>query len=156
MRIRLHPSGQRSAPVRAFTLVEVVFAMGIVGVLFLALYAGLSSGFAIIKLARENTRATQILVEKMETIRLYNWDQINSNGFLLTNFSVRYYPVGGATNGGTLYNGSISIMAAPLATSYADDMKKVTVTLDWKTGDLPRTRSISTYVSRNGLQNYIY
>jgi hypothetical protein len=35
-------------------------------------------------------------------------------------------------------------------------MKKVIVTLNWTTGKLPRTRSISTYVSRYGLQNYIY
>jgi hypothetical protein len=159
MRTKACSPGRRVTARAAFTIVtivEVVFAMAILGVVFLALYAGLASGFSIIKLARENTRATQILIEKMETIRLYNWDQINSNGFLLTNFTARYYPMGGVTNGGTLYTGNICVATAPIAASYAGDMKKVTVTLNWKTGELQRSRAISTYVTRNGLQNYIY
>jgi type II secretory pathway pseudopilin PulG len=139
----------------AFTLVEVVFAMAMAGMMFLVLYEGLASGFSIIKLARENTRASQILVEKMETVRLYTWDQINSNSFMLTNFVVAYYPMAGV-NGGTLYTGVVTVSDSGLGTSYAEDMKKVTVQLKWVTGKLPRTRQTSTYVSRYGLQNYIY
>lgn len=139
-----------------FTITEVLFAMAIMGVTFMALYAGLSSGFSVIKLARENTRATQILIEKMETIRLYTWDQINSNGFIPTNFTVAYYPMGGSNNCGTIYTGMVSIAPVSLGTSYDNDMRKITVRLDWRTGNLPRQRSISTYVSRYGLQNYIY
>ena len=98
MRITVQQNGSKSVAGNAFTIVEVVFAMGTAAVMFLALYSGLTGGFAIIKLARENTRATQILVEKMETIRLYTFDQINSNGFLPASFSVPYYPLGGSTN----------------------------------------------------------
>jgi type II secretory pathway pseudopilin PulG len=155
MKLTIRLPDARRAAREAFTIVEVVFAMGIVGVMFVALYAGLAGGFAIIKLARENTRATQILVEKMETVRLYTFDQIVSNSFMPTNFSTPYYPIT-TTNQGTIYYGKVTVSDTPLATSYAGDMKKVTVRLDWTTGALRRTRSISTYVSRYGMQNYIY
>ena len=138
-----------------FTIIEVLFAMGMAGLMFITLYTGLQGGFAIMRLARENTRATQILVEKMETIRLYNWDQINSNGFIPSSFTAAYYPMGGS-NCGTIYTGTVSIASPGLGTSYDDDMRKVTVRLDWLTGNLPRTRSACTYVSRYGLQNYVY
>jgi hypothetical protein len=35
-------------------------------------------------------------------------------------------------------------------------MRMLTVNLSWKTGDIPRTRQFSTFISRNGLQNYVY
>lgn len=142
---------------RAFTLIESLFAMAMAGVMFAALYSGLAFGFSLIKVARENTRATQILVEKMETIRLYTWTQITNVGFVpITKFTVPYYSVDG-TNSGLLYTGQISIAACPLTTSYADTMKKVTIRLDWgQLGNTNRTRLMSTYVTRNGLQNYVW
>src|ERR1043165_7672934 len=96
---------QRAAPKRAaqgFTLIDALFAMVISGVMFTALYAGLAFGFKVIRIARENTRATQIMLEKMETIRLYTWDQVTNYGdtnlgnyFLPSNpVLVPYYAVG--------------------------------------------------------------
>jgi hypothetical protein len=35
-------------------------------------------------------------------------------------------------------------------------MKKITITVTWASGAVLRNRTLSTYVSRNGLQNYIY
>src|SRR5687767_14388252 len=61
---------------RAFSIIEVLVALAIAGVLFTSLYAGISAGFVVIETARENLRATQIMVEKLETIRLYTWEQI--------------------------------------------------------------------------------
>src|SRR5882672_783086 len=80
MQTKLLSSPSPAKTQSAFTFVEVIIAMAAVGVVVVALYLGISSGFSIIRLARENLRATQIMVEKMETVRLYNWDQINSNG----------------------------------------------------------------------------
>jgi type II secretory pathway pseudopilin PulG len=140
----------------AFSLVEVTFGMALAAILLTALYTGLTYGFSVMRLARENTRATQILVEKMETVRLYNWDQINTPECLPSTFEVAYYPMGGVTNPGTIYHGTLTISDTALTAGYASDMKKITVTLNWKTGGLPRTRTLSTYVSRYGMQNYIY
>src|SRR5690242_10880657 len=55
----------------AFTLVEAVVAMAIVGVVFVSLYSGMATGFGMIRTARETLNAAQILEEKFETIRLY-------------------------------------------------------------------------------------
>ena len=155
MKTILPKFGARAAARSAFSLVEVIFAMAAAAILMVALYDGLSSGFTIIKMARENTRASQIMVEKMETIRLYTWEQVNSNSFLIASFTNYYYPFD-TTNRGTMYTGIVTVTNSGLTTSYADDMRKIVVRLDWKTGNLPRTRTSSTYVSRYGLQNYIY
>src|SRR5207237_602455 len=76
----------------AFSLVEMIVCTAIMVILFVSLYGGISSGFAVVNLARENLRANQIIVEKMETVRLYNWDQINSNGFLPPTFTAPFFP----------------------------------------------------------------
>ncbi len=141
----------------AFSLMDALFAMAVAGFMFLALYAGLAFGFKVIKMARENTRATQIMLEKMETIRLYTWNQITNPGFIPTNqFVVPYYSVG-ATNTSLLYTGRISIAPCPIATTYAGNMRKVTIRVDWLPYDSTnRSRTMSTYVTRNGLQNYVW
>ena len=87
MLIRIQKSKRRSLLSKmAYSMVELLVAMAVLGVMFVSLYSGFSAGFAIIELARENLRATQILQEKMETIRLYTWDQVNTPGFIPTNF----------------------------------------------------------------------
>ena len=163
MKVRLCQQARGRQADYAFTLIDAIFAMAIAGVMFLALYAGLGFGFRIIRMARENTRATQIMLEKMETIRLYTWTQINSNGFIPTNtFVVPYYSVGG-TNNSLVYTGQVSILNCPVtdgagtSASYAGDMKKITIRLDWAPmGATNRTRTMSTYVTRNGMQSYVY
>jgi hypothetical protein len=163
MKVTLCQRARRLQTSHGFTLVDAIFAMAVAGLMFVALYAGLGFGFRIIKMARENTRATQIMLEKMETIRLYTWTQINSNGFIPTNkFTVAYYAVGN-TNNSLMYTGQVSIADAVVSdraggtASYSGDMKKVTIQLDWcPMGSTNRTRSMSTYVTRNGMQSYVY
>ena len=159
MNLRLMNGGNRS---QGFTMVEALFAMGMAGIMFVALYSGLGFGFKIIKTAREDSRATQIMVQQMETIRLYTWNQITNDGFIPTNkFPIPYYSVNG-TNSSLMYTGQIKIANCPAAwyfvgPNYAANMKKVTVRLDWGTlGNTNHTRIMSTYVTRNGLQNYVY
>jgi len=106
-------------------------------------------------LSRENVRATQILQDKMESIRLYNWDQINTTGFIPEEFVAPYYP-NGSTNSGVVYEGEVDISAAPVSVSYSNDLRLVTVTVEWKSGGVERQRDMQTYISRYGLQHYIY
>lgn len=149
---RVSASKKRSG----FTLVELVVAMAILGIVVLAVYGAITTGFNSIRLARENLRATQILVEKMEAIRLYSWDQITEDGFIPKSFEVPYdvNPRPGA--GEMMYQGTVSVSRVPLHAPYADDLRMVTLQLVWKSGHLRRQREISTYVCRTGLQNYLY
>src|SRR5262245_36548489 len=131
-------AGQGAGP--AFTLMEVMVAVAVIGVTFIALYAGLAHGYSTVQLARENLRATQILTEKMETIRLYNWDQLNNKGFIPDKFETTYYPAGGTNGTGVVYKGKLKIEDSKLKTNYEDDMKVVTIELEWTTGHLKRSR----------------
>jgi uncharacterized protein (TIGR02598 family) len=139
----------------AFTFVEVVTAMGVIGLLVLAVYGAITSGVGTMRMARENLRATQVLLEKMEALRLYNWDQLNTN-FMPATFVVPYDVNTTNTKTGILYYGRVTIEAADTAASYNDQMRRVTVRLDWRTGHIARTREMTTYVARSGLQNYVY
>jgi type II secretory pathway pseudopilin PulG len=142
-----------------FSLVEAIIGMCIASVMFIALYAGLLWGFSTLRLARDNLRATQIILEKMETIRLYTWEQITvKTNFLPAQFTASYYPPGltNASGSGTLYSGTLTITPVAFGSNYDDDMAVVTVNVEWTTGQIPRRRTLSTYVSQYGLQNYIW
>ena len=140
----------------AFSTVEALVAVLVCGLVFVTLYCGLSSGFAFIQLARENLRATQILEQKTETIRLYKWDQVTQPGFIPTNFVESFYPLGTQSTGGLCFTGAVSVADAGLSESYNDDMRKVTVSLSWMSSKVRRQRQVTTFISKYGLQPYIY
>lgn len=154
MKVRDPILNRRTCSVSAFSLVEVTVGMAVVGTSAIALFSGFTSGFFTMQMARENLRATQIMLEKTETIRLYSWDQINTAGFIPATFTAPYDP--NSTNSGITYQGRMTISPCALNTSFSNDMRTVTVTLNWATGSLNRSRSFTTYIARNGLQNYIY
>jgi hypothetical protein len=128
------------------------------GFMIVSLYAGFSSGFAVLRVARENLRATQVLEERMEVIRLIRWDDLLAPGFVPTSFSAPFY-ANDATNaavGTFAYTGTVSLSTPTFSESYADQMRMVRIELTWKSGNIPRTREMTTYVSKYGLQNYVY
>src|ERR1051326_3054029 len=143
----------------AFTLAEVTIAVAVVAVLFVSLYLGISFGFSVTDFERQDLRATQIMLQRLESIRLLNWNQLTDVNYNPTTFYERYYP-GSGTNiaSGITYTGAVQVVSAtlePLPT-YSSGMKKVTVSVSWQTGNVLRKRSVSTYSSQYGLQNYIY
>ena len=166
MRIKIAALRKTRLGEHAYTLAEVAISSVMILTVFTALYAGMSSGFAYTQVLRENLRATQIMLERMEGIRLYNWDrQLNSNSFLPEDFTAYYYPAIGNTglNSGVCYTGRLSIDSVSLEpwASYASDMRRVTVQVQWvsrfgPSNTLVRTRRMRTYVARYGMQNYIY
>jgi prepilin-type N-terminal cleavage/methylation domain-containing protein len=156
---------------RAFTLVESLISTALVSIFFVSLYAGISQGFGILANARENLRANQILVDKMEEFRLYSWDQVNSFGsstsFIPTNFVESAHPPTTADNSssgsvtttnaaGLLYHGEIIVTNVAWGTSYDTNMRQVTIMLNWTNGSIPHHHSMSSIISQYGLQKYIY
>lgn len=138
-------------------MIEIMVAVVVLGIMFVSLYSGFSTGFAVVQLARENLRATQILQEKMETIRLYTWEQILTPGFVPTNFIESFYTSG--TNNavaGIAYTGRVAIVNAPITESYSNELKSVNIRVQWRSAGVVRSREATTLVTRNGLQNYIY
>src|SRR6266481_3011123 len=141
-----------------FTFVETMVAMLTGAVMLAALYSSFAFGYGSVKLAREDLRATQILLQRMETLRLTSFSAIQ-NGTM-----TEYFDPNGATNGssGAVYSIRITTNA-PTATDmpvqpvyYMKKMLKVTATATWTNGNQLRTRSLQTYASQGGIQSYVY
>ena len=64
------------ATLSSFTLAEVMVAVMVMSIVVVSLYTGVSSGFALVKLAREDLRATQIMLQRTEAVRLYKLRQV--------------------------------------------------------------------------------
>ena len=133
----------RDAPLTAPRLAVVI-----VGQLVVSIYGGFSFGFSVIKLSQEDTRANQILLQKVETLRLYDWTKI-TNGYFPTNFTAPF-----STNGGITYQGTLAIAPAPMTESYSNTLRQVTASLSWVSTGVPRQRTVTTLVSENGIQTY--
>jgi prepilin-type N-terminal cleavage/methylation domain-containing protein len=141
---------------RGLTLPEVLIAMLIIGSVMVAMFAALSSGFSMCARTRENLHATQIMMRKIEDLRLCNWAELTNN----ISFTETYNPPGG---GGIVYSGTITTNtpdAIPATASYRDNMRLVTVSINWTSYDQGRAfthqRQIQTFVSRFGLQSYLF
>jgi prepilin-type N-terminal cleavage/methylation domain-containing protein len=143
----------------AFTLAEVMVAVAVIAVMFVSLYLGITFGFSVTDFERQNLRATQIMLQRLEGIRLLNWGQLGNTAINPTTFYERYYPASGSNSAsGITYTGAVEVAAATLdpMPTYSDRMRKITVTVTWQSGPVLRRRSASTYSSQYGLQNYIY
>jgi type II secretory pathway pseudopilin PulG len=156
MRIRTNRS---IFPLFAFALTEALIAVALFGVMFLSLYSGISSGFDVVNLARENVRATQVALEKLETIRMYSWDQVNSNGYIPRSFTAPFYPTtqrsSSSGGSGVVYHGRTEIAPAIVDPVYSNSMREVTITLTWTNGTTGRRREMKTFISEYGMQRYI-
>jgi prepilin-type N-terminal cleavage/methylation domain-containing protein len=141
---------------KGFTLVEVLIGMAVIAVGILSLMFGFRQSFAVVQVNRENLRATQILQEKTEMLRLYTWDQVTNGAFIPTNFSSSFNPAAGTNNTGVSYSGTVTVTNAPITETYSTDLRQVTISLTWTNGGEGHTRSMVTFISRYGLQNYIY
>ncbi|MBI5799409.1 MAG: hypothetical protein HZA92_01605 [Verrucomicrobia bacterium] len=154
---------------RAFSIIEALVASCVVGVLFVSLYGGITAGFGALNSARENLRATQVIIDKMETLRLYSWTQVSTFGtstsYIPSTFTESFYPATtnysaslvstGASGSGFIYYGTVDISGAGFTQNYSNSVKLVTLTLRWTNG-VARSQTMSTYTSQYGIQNYIY
>ncbi len=138
------------------TLVDLVMAVAILGIMAGGIFGSFRYGFFTLQLVRENQRATQVLLEVTESIRLYSWEQVNSNGFIPSSFTNVYDPQATDGNQGATYIGQVLISPSTLSSSYAGGLRELTVTLNWTTRDIPHTRSLKTFIARDGIQNYVY
>lgn len=134
----------------------------VVGVMVLALYVGFSNGFAMVQVTRENLRATQILSQWMETARLYNWTQINSNGYVPPVFLDYFDPAAPTNAAGARYTGYLTRVtnSAALPVEYRTNVTELTLTVYWTNRNGNKTvvqsRQMQTYCARAGLQNYVF
>lgn len=140
--------GQRAMAGRdgGHSLIEVMFATVALTMVVTGLYGAFSFGFATVKIAQEDLGADQMMVQKLETLRVYDWSKI-TGGYVPTTPSLR-------TNGGTIYSLSMAIDPAPLTESYSNSLRQATISVAWVSGGVTRRRSMTTLVSQNGIETY--
>jgi len=150
---------RKTTAASGFTLVESAVALTIGAIMLTSLYGCFASGFASVKASRENTRATQILLTRMEAIRLCTFDQLTNTVYNPQSFTESFAPKDDATrSGGTVYNGTFATSvpaAGSLPDSYRTNMMLVTVTLNWTSGQMQHTRTMQTYAARDGMAGYV-
>jgi prepilin-type N-terminal cleavage/methylation domain-containing protein len=144
---------------RGFTLIEIMVGVAVLGTIMVAVFAGLTGGYAIMSTFRQDLRATQILTQKTEAVRLCTWSQLSS---LPPSFTDFYYTLG-TTNSpaNTIYSGSISVNpASSLPAAYRDQVKLITINLVWTNNfggtAVTHSRQMQTLVAYYGLVNYMY
>ena len=109
-------------------------------------------------MSRENMRATQIMLKKLETVRLCSWDQ-------LSNFPASFqetFDTQPVNNGSRnlVYYGTVTFAPADAVgdAAYKSDMLLVTVSLAWTNlnGRTPvvHQQQMQTHIARYGSQNY--
>ena len=138
-----------------FILIETIVATLLAGIMLPTLYAGLGAGFSLIQVTRENLRATQVIVERMESVRLVPYKTLSAA--YPTNVTEYYSPSGQTNGSGTVYAVTYNCVPAPssLPPAYRSNMMSVTVTASWKSGKVQRARSMQSYVARYGVQRYV-
>jgi len=122
------------------------------------LFTGLANSFSTVQATRENLRATQIIVQRMEALRLASYKTLQDPAAYPTNYTEYYCPSGQAGSKGTAYtiqyNWTNGLSSLP--PSYRSNMMLVTITASWNSGNVQRTRSMQSYVARYGIQRYVY
>jgi len=148
----------RRASASGFTLMETVVAMLSAGVMLPGLFTGLAYAFSSVQAARDELRATQIVVQRMEAIRLAPYKSLQDPVAYPATSTEYYSPsLKASGQGGTTYTVNYTWTNAPttLPPSYRTNMMLVTINASWKSGNVQRTRSMQSYVARYGIQRYV-
>jgi Tfp pilus assembly protein PilV len=138
-----------------FSVIEAMVGFLVLGITIAALFGGFSFGFNTIKLSQEEVRADQILVQKLESLRVYNWTNVIAPGYI-PNSIPAYYSTSNAAHGVT-YNVQISVTPfVPSATpeSYSSSLRQVTASVSWFSEGMNHTRTMMTLVSSNGIATF--
>ena len=152
----------------AFTSAETMIAMAVCMISLVGIFGAAGQAVRIVRSGKEISSASQMLQQRLETFRYTPpWTNITTSAGitnLVTNatatatnfasatesFSVEPYPAGGTPLVVTLTpTGSLSTSGSDLS---AQPCVKFTITVSWTgIGNIPRTRQLSTIMTKGGL-----
>jgi hypothetical protein len=143
----------------AFTVPEALIAVLLAALMLVALYGCFASGFSMMRVSREDLRATQIILQRMERLRLCTFDQVQNPNINPPIVMEYFDPVNKDKGGGGVgYTVTFTSSYPPMGTvplAYRTNMLLVTVKASWISGKNKCNRSMQTYVTRDGIEGYV-
>jgi prepilin-type N-terminal cleavage/methylation domain-containing protein len=128
---------KKTQPTGGFSLIEVLVAMVVLGIMLLTLISVFIYGYNVIARSTQVALATQICQEEVERIRNLAFDTVAALGTTFTNSKLSRL-----ING----QGVEAIQAGP-----GTDMKILTVSVTWNYRGRSLRKDVVTYVTRNGV-----
>jgi prepilin-type N-terminal cleavage/methylation domain-containing protein len=130
-----------------FTLVEVIVASLVLGLVFISSIATMTYGYKLLENARFNTLASQVIQSEIETLRLRNWSQISAlpakEAITITKTM--------ADAGFNRFTGWRAI------SSIRANTKAIVVAVQWTASSgRVHSRRYTTYMTKDGLNDYYY
>lgn len=122
---------------KGFSLIEVLIAVFILGIVSLTLISVFIYGFNVIYKTKQLTLATQIAQEEVELIRNMNFDDI-----LTLDSSYGHDSLSELVNG----TGTLSLQDGP-----GTDIKKLTVSVTWDYRGTSLRKDVVTFITREGV-----
>jgi len=145
-------SRRRLQSLRAFTIIEVAMAAGVLALVLATSILAMQYGFRTLDVARGTTLASQILQSEMERLRMKSWADINA------------MPASETFDGSTYFstNPDVAGKYTITRTMAADGTRPgeviyITITVTWTSYDkMPHTRTFRSMYAKNGLYDYYY
>jgi prepilin-type N-terminal cleavage/methylation domain-containing protein len=149
----------RRASSAGFTLVETVMALAVGAIMLSALYNAFAFGYRTIGVTREDLRATEIMLQRLERVRLCTFSQITDTSINPPTTTEYADPTDQASGGGGVpytvtFNTSVPTVGT-LPEAYRTNMLLVTVGASWSRGNMPHSRTMQTYVAQKGIESYV-
>ena len=141
----------------AFSLVELAICVLMAAIVIEGVYKAMATQYKLVQVNTDRLRAEQIVIEKLDVIRLYTWDQVTNSSVLSRAFTATFNNTNSVANSSNVFSGTVMVANLPTSgASYSANLVKVTVQVTWTNSLGALTSSASTYVSQYGLHNYIY
>lgn len=128
---------KRKKDEKGFSLIEVLIAIFILGIVSITLISVFMYGFNIVYKTRQANLATQIAQEEVEAIRMLSYDDI-----LLLGSTYEHESLSELINGA----GTVTVEAGP-----GDDIKKLTVSVTWDYRGIDMRKDVVTFITREGV-----
>ena len=144
---------------RGFTLLETLVSVLLASITLSALYACFAGGWNLIRVTSQDLRATQILLQRMERIRLCDFSQATDQVLNPSSSKEYFDPKNQNAGGGGVSYAITCAITTPssgsLPEAYRTNMLLVSVAAWWTNGTQVFNRSMETYVARDGMQSYV-
>lgn len=162
---RITSPARATQPDAGHTLAQALAAITVLGLAVIAFSGAFATAYCVIHSSREQLRASQIVMERAESLRLFNWSQVSAARKHVQPLFVQSDAPSDVTedSGGVQYVGYLT-GAASLAGGSAKDahahMRNVTLALSSTTcnGDQAavRTSQVQIRLARNGAPKYVW